>query len=367
MKTAIDGLEFDYEHGSTMTFVTAIDPSKGLKVIPYQLRMLQENRIARLLSMTTEEVNGVRLLRFDYSGKRRFIQMLRTEPPEYKQFLELVYLLVKTLAECSEYMLNENGFVLHEEMIFVGQRVADFQLCYVPVEGRIMRSITEQLRCLIIKMLGTIQAPIDSRFMPVLAVISEEPYSLIVLKQLLQRIWLESDVDPVPGKREDQTFEKGEQQGWQVGYLFRSLKGKLKLTKAELPKESNLAGKHRGNNDFEVVSGKTEFLSVQEKAAQQITLSISRNGIVEKQAMIDERFMIGRSPRGVHYTDPSEGVSRVHCELVKGENGLEVKDLGSLNGTSLNGETLIPYKTYPFIFGDVLKYVRTEIRLVAEG
>lgn len=118
------------------------------------------------------------------------------------------------------------------------------------------------------------------------------------------------------------------------------------------------------------VSGKTEKLSRSSgpdvQADQEIVFTISKNGKEEKQLMIEDRFIVGRNKIGVHYTDHSEGVSRIHCEIVRGQNGLEVKDLGSLNGTSVNGEQLVPYKAYPFKPGDVLKYVQTEIRLADE-
>jgi pSer/pThr/pTyr-binding forkhead associated (FHA) protein len=43
----------------------------------------------------------------------------------------------------------------------------------------------------------------------------------------------------------------------------------------------------------------------------------------------------------------SRGVSRRHVFIKRTEQGYEVIDLGSVNGTWLNGQRLVPHKSYP--------------------
>lgn len=58
-------------------------------------------------------------------------------------------------------------------------------------------------------------------------------------------------------------------------------------------------------------------------------------------------YVLGRSNQGVHYVLAEAGISKLHCELEKDEAGCyTVQDLGSKNGTELNGELLVPYKKY---------------------
>lgn len=64
-------------------------------------------------------------------------------------------------------------------------------------------------------------------------------------------------------------------------------------------------------------------------------------------------FVIGRSEEIVQYVEKTVGVSRAHIELMVTNNGCTLKDLGSKNGTKLNGELLAPYKDYPLEVGDV--------------
>lgn len=63
-------------------------------------------------------------------------------------------------------------------------------------------------------------------------------------------------------------------------------------------------------------------------------------------------FIIGRSEELAQYVERQPGVSRAHVELMILEGDCRIKDLGSRNGTKLNGELLAPYKDYPLEPGD---------------
>lgn len=63
-------------------------------------------------------------------------------------------------------------------------------------------------------------------------------------------------------------------------------------------------------------------------------------------------FIIGRSEELAQYVEKQSGVSRAHVELMILEGDCRIKDLGSRNGTKLNGELIAPYKDYPLEPGD---------------
>jgi len=50
----------------------------------------------------------------------------------------------------------------------------------------------------------------------------------------------------------------------------------------------------------------------------------------------------------------SQGVSRLHVSLKITKNGVVVTDLGSSNGTRVNGKKIIPHVEYPINHGDTL-------------
>ncbi len=53
--------------------------------------------------------------------------------------------------------------------------------------------------------------------------------------------------------------------------------------------------------------------------------------------------LLGRDPDLVNYTVDDTSVSRTHIQLRLDEYGLIVSDMGSTNGTAVNGESLTPY------------------------
>jgi len=54
------------------------------------------------------------------------------------------------------------------------------------------------------------------------------------------------------------------------------------------------------------------------------------------------------------YFDESDYVSKEHARITYGAAGLQIMDLGSMNGTKVNGSRLEPHKPYPLENGDKL-------------
>ncbi|WP_123041760.1 DUF6382 domain-containing protein [Cohnella candidum] len=70
--------------------------------------------------------------------------------------------------------------------------------------------------------------------------------------------------------------------------------------------------------------------------------------------LIAPSFVIGRSREASTHVDETPGVSRAHLELQFAEGRWTAKDLGSRNGTSLNGVQMAAYEAYPLSPDDVL-------------
>lgn len=73
-------------------------------------------------------------------------------------------------------------------------------------------------------------------------------------------------------------------------------------------------------------------------------------------------FIIGRSEELAQYVEKEAGVSRAHVELMILESVCRIKDLGSRNGTKLNGELLAPYKDYQLEPGDSFSIAEVTFR-----
>jgi pSer/pThr/pTyr-binding forkhead associated (FHA) protein len=64
---------------------------------------------------------------------------------------------------------------------------------------------------------------------------------------------------------------------------------------------------------------------------------------------------------------PGDGVSRLHCRIHQRGSTYLVEDIGSANGTFLNGQRLTPYLSYVLENGDELQLGRFKIRIVGQG
>ncbi|MCG8448654.1 MAG: FHA domain-containing protein [Pirellulales bacterium] len=70
-----------------------------------------------------------------------------------------------------------------------------------------------------------------------------------------------------------------------------------------------------------------------------------------KIAIKKEEFLIGRSPK-CHLCAGSSSVSRKHCALTRDNATVFIRDLGSRNGTAVNGKKLHAEKKYELSSGD---------------
>ncbi|THF74814.1 DUF6382 domain-containing protein [Cohnella fermenti] len=77
-------------------------------------------------------------------------------------------------------------------------------------------------------------------------------------------------------------------------------------------------------------------------------------------------LVIGRSGEAAQHVDETPGVSRAHLELIRAEEGWQAKDLGSRNGSWLNGVPMAPYEAYPLIRGDSLQIASSLYRFQEE-
>ncbi|MDL4838920.1 DUF6382 domain-containing protein [Aquibacillus rhizosphaerae] len=89
-------------------------------------------------------------------------------------------------------------------------------------------------------------------------------------------------------------------------------------------------------------------------------IEISRNGSEEKKYLTQFPFVIGRNPSAVQYVEETVGVSRTHLEINQTNGRFTIKDLGSKNGSKLNGKAMVAYKLYDLEDQDVIKISKTE-------
>jgi hypothetical protein len=60
----------------------------------------------------------------------------------------------------------------------------------------------------------------------------------------------------------------------------------------------------------------------------------------------------------------AQGVSRLHAALKVSRNRVAIMDLGSSNGTRVNGQKIVPHVDYPLNHGDIIALGKLKIQII---
>ena len=62
----------------------------------------------------------------------------------------------------------------------------------------------------------------------------------------------------------------------------------------------------------------------------------------------------------------SQGVSRLHAALKIARNRVSILDLGSSNGTRVNGQKIVPHVDYPLNHGDIIALGKLKLQIIIQ-
>ncbi len=89
-------------------------------------------------------------------------------------------------------------------------------------------------------------------------------------------------------------------------------------------------------------------------AEPRVWLERSWEGEQTRIELQDRNFVIGRTGEQLDYEDETSKVSRIHLEIAYSKGERLAKDVGSRNGSLLNGQAMIAYKAYKLAIGDII-------------
>ena len=93
-------------------------------------------------------------------------------------------------------------------------------------------------------------------------------------------------------------------------------------------------------------------------------LQIFLDGELEQEVVLQKaKLTLGRGGRQCDICLDDKAVSRQHLNLIRGDSGYYAKDLGSTNGTILNGERI---RSQLLKNGDVLRVGKHELKFLQE-
>lgn len=407
---AIYDLHYDFHRRNGWELIIRKEEGLAAEAIsPLQRKMLQLYRIPHLLPVTVEEKDLRVTLHYSLSERRMLQHWIKGQKLSIEQFYRLLYQIVSILEDSKNYMLQEEGFILDERLIFIGKRVEEVYLTYLPLkeppQGKALR---EEMFALLTRLIGSVEKLPGDGLQELLQYCRVEDFHLKGLKQRIQDRMRENPsiqsspvetnerpADPPPeeeSERETETKKDTDSPGrlytifgaisalslagiWRfylanpaepvlfvsvalsilivnasvmVGWYMRKRKAKgkqgLRASKKEdrtLAERTTLLQNRQAKRDPQTVllkeSGQplAKAFLLKEEAGDEETIVLDR-----------DRLVIGRNEEQADYVIDHQAVGRAHLEVLRVGTTFLAKDLGSINGTRLNGDRLIPDKTY---------------------
>ncbi|MFD0717384.1 DUF6382 domain-containing protein [Paenibacillus sp. GCM10027626] len=467
-----------------------------------ELHMLQAQQITGLLPVEWLDIDGNVRFYYHLAGRRMLSSWLRTNPLKMTDFYALLLAVVEILHACKHYMLQPEGFILQEQTIYIGERIEDISLTYLPLHNKELHgreNVASALQNLIVQWISYVDTPDGRGLQTIIRQLHGKENPWEQLRQTLvglsgrsaensaessaAQLYKQTNADearpPVPKPLLDESrsslldsfmndgYRPGEEAMsqllmeelrdsplmaqkrpverksiylllgyviavaviWRFTYMEHTADHMLLISAgltllataalllfwkkakladlAEQVQESNaeivqgvpLQGEgvererqseprfavyHHHYSGFEekggapiVAAGKsreeavpppaddatvlladsTDSTSIRPEMDGNATPWLEREekGKHERIEMNGKLFVIGRSEDSAQYVDHASGVSRAHLELLYENKEWLAKDIGSRNGSSLNGEAMIPYKQYRLQNGDIVQ------------
>ncbi len=359
----------------------------------HQIGMMVNNSIPGLLYMETEKRPSGVFFRYDVSSRKALPQWLQAHTLSLNQFYELLLHLAGILQESKLFMLEPQNYILLESFIYVGRSLREVELVYLPMADLGKRqSIHREFAALTGRLIAFVERLDGDGVQQLVKIVQAEDYRIEDVIHLLERllddgkgdIGRQKDGESMAAHGGETACAPERRRGLSRLLPFAPLKFLWKRGRTGPPAEQAqspdaVADRHVSTRYYQTLEHQTSLLNGKDATVclsgsrspfvppQCLVLHVRRGQETEQVPITGKTFTIGRSREDAHYLDDSAGVSRLHCEIARKENLWTVKDLGSKNGSFLNGAPMVPYKEYSFQVGDILKIIRSEYTLTTQS
>ena len=184
---SIYGLHSEYLENQGTYLMLYKDEGISIKELAaLQVKMLQSNVIPRLVPLEIEERDLVVKLRYHLGGKRQLSHFLKGQKLSMYEFVQILLSITSTLAESSNYMLNQHHYIIHEDFMFTERDLSDIALTYVPLEQLMEKEeLKEELQKFIIRLVGAVDELKGHPLQEIIQYFNHHTFSLSGLKEKL--------------------------------------------------------------------------------------------------------------------------------------------------------------------------------------
>jgi len=361
------------------------------------LQVLTSNNIFYVLNTSVDEVDVQIRFQYNITNKRPLIEVLRGRKITMNEYYQLLKRLIGICIENSHQMLSPVKYILRNEFIYTDSEGRDLFLAYLPlkeIQGK--GTMAEELALLSNEWVQCV-ANLDSvGYQKILESLGSGAFSLESFNDLLEELIDEAQIPQAPRHLRPITDDI-EQRNQKKGFfqqVFDRLRNRFTPMKKEKPSftysdatmrgnlqvwgnttdglardaKPNLFGAKGVGNDTVMLStlsvynpDATMVLGGEQRPEVKLILHFT-NG--EKIAMQEGKLVIGRNPETADYVVNKTGVSRSHLEIISLGNGnFGIQDLGSKNGSSLNGVDMMANQMYTLKNGDIVRFANEEFTI----
>lgn len=359
MEQYIYGLHYDYveQDDCFIVFKKAEGVLLADDLTTLQVHVLQSNKIPHILALEKHELNDEITLLYRYSDLQMLSNVLQTMTFKMTDYYQLLLNVLTVMEQSELYMLDEQCFLLHEHFIAVNRHIDDLYLCYLPVKAVARHvSLPTLLEQFVLSLLPYVEGIQESGLKSIINAIRHPEMSVKTVKSCVISLLESQQGSPLLPKKQSES-SKGIRKWFSTSFKFSAFSSRhknnnkttVKTERAEVPKDPE--------QYYRELPQHTTVLKRSSRTQAPAFLHINVDGSVERIALNDLPFSLGRDHVQCIGSMNMLGVSRSHCEIVKVDEQWFIKDLGSSNGSSLNGVELTPNHLFQLHDGDEITIV----------
>lgn len=335
MKQIADNLTYTDRNGS---FVLS-GVLKEEYADPLDTQMLKAQQIPHLAKIKLQAQEGMISYEYDLGRRKPLSEWLRIHSLQEDQAIYLLLQATNMLLQLRNYLLIENRCLLTVDKMFIAEQPSDVLFIYCP-DQRIPAAEKElalqiQRLCLDLGKLDTS----DSRLIRQIVDYCADP--LFNLNSLRKKLltWIELQDHAVAPDSASQAGAPS------------TIRAKL-VKLLRIPKGNNIKSREIATTT-RTQEPSSRTIPLRAKTSHEEELKVGYLEIHQLQTglqIIEIRrlpFVLGRASGIADWVLDDVKISRLHAEFRMTGDGLAIRDLGSSNGTFLNGERLIPFTDYP--------------------
>ncbi len=368
-------IEYKKEWMDTYLWVLPDGQAEG----PYIEKMLLNNQGEGRLEFSKQEKDGIDFFCYKITGKKALNSIYAAVPIRERQIRGILEQLFATLESGKEYLLCEDDFVLSPNYIFATLPQMDVEFCYVPGYGVPLKEQLEGLFEFLLNRMDYEDKQAVSLLYDCYMFCMKEKGGLTEIKKLLERKRSVEIPKKVAESRPTPAMKPTNRQK-PVAYPVAEEKGQEKKTSgsyvswltdrlfSHAKKEASLVAEEKAEYRAEADAEKirTDETAYQESSERTVLLSAKRQPDVpelvcgqtgEVIPLTKFPFYIGSAAEYADLVLNEEGVSRIHCSIIKKKDNYYLADLNSVNGTYVNQKEVLPGK-------DALLSANDEIRVI---